>query len=69
MFTPKFGRKNVGTRKLPRMCQSKRIDVSHDSRIGSLGMMSADSNDELRLAPGNYISDSTKRERLESKLS
>ena len=28
VFTPKFGRKNVGTRKLPRMCQSKRIDVS-----------------------------------------
>ena len=32
-------------------------------------MMSADRDDELRLAPGNYILDSTKRERLGSKLS
>ena len=69
MFTPKFGRKNAGTRMLPRLCQSKRIDVSHDSRIGSLGMTPADSDDELWLAPGNYISDYAKRERLESKLS
>ena len=72
MFTPKFGRKNVGTRRLPRLCQSRRIDVSqfrYDSRIGSLGMTSADNDDELRLAPGNYISDSAKRERLESKSS
>ena len=72
MFTPKFGRKNAGTRRLPRLCQSRRIDVSrfrYDSRIGSLGMTSAKNDDELRLAPGNYISDSAKRERLESKLS
>ena len=69
MFTLKFGRKNAGTRRLPRLCQSKKIDVSHDSIIGSLRMTSADSDDELRLAPGNYISDSAKRERLESKLS
>ena len=69
MFTPKFGRKNAGTRRLPRLCQSKRIDVSHDSGIGSLGMTSVDSDDELRLAPGNYILDSAKKERLESKLS
>ena len=69
MFTPKFGRKNARTRRLPRLCQSKKIDASHDSVIGSLGMTSADSDDELRLAPGNYISDSAKRERLESKLS
>ena len=60
------------TRELPRLCQSRRINVSrfrYDSRIGSLGMMSADSDDELQLAPGNYISDSAKRETLESKLS
>ena len=69
MFTPKFGRKNAETHRLPRLCQSKKIDVSHDSIIRSLGMTSVDSDDELRLAPGNYISDSTKRERLESKLS
>ena len=69
MFTPKFGRKNAETHRLPRLCQSKKIDVSHDSVIRSLGMTSADSDDELRLAPGNYISDSTKRERLGSKLS
>ena len=69
MFTPKFGRKNVGTSRLPRLCQSKKIDVSHDSGIGSLGMMSADSDDELWLAPGNYISNSIKREILEFKLS
>ena len=69
MFTPKFGRKNARTRRLPRLCQSKKIDVNHDSVIGSLGMTSADSNDELRLAPGNYISNSAKRERLESNLS
>ena len=69
MFTPKFGRKNVGTRRLPRLCQSKKIDVSHNSIIESLGMTLADSDDELRLALGNYISDFTKRERLESKLS
>ena len=67
MFTPKFRRKNAGTPRLPRLCQSRRIDVSrfrYDSGIGSLGMMSADSDDELRLVPGNYISDSTKGERL-----
>ena len=49
-----------------------RIDISwfrYDSRIRSLWMTSADSDDELRLAPGNNISDSTKRERLGSKLS
>ena len=72
VFTPKFGRKNAETHRLPRLCQSKKIDVSrfrYNSEIGSLGMTSADSNDELRLAPGNYISDSAKRERLESKLS
>ena len=49
-----------------------RIDISwfrYDSRIGSLWMTSADSDDELRLMSGNYISDSTKRERLGSKLS
>ena len=72
MFTPKFGRKNVGTRRLPRLCQSRRIDVSrfrYDSGIGSLGMTSAGSDDELQLVLGNYISDSTRRERLESKLS
>ena len=72
VFTPKFGRNNVGTRSLPRLCQSRRIDVSrfrYDSGIGSLGMTSADSDDELRLALGNYKSDSAKRERLESKLS
>ena len=63
MFTPKFGKKNTGTRKLPRLFQSRRIDVSqfrYDSRIESLGMTSVDSDDELRLALGNYISDSTK---------
>ena len=65
----KIWEKSVGTHRLPRLCQSKRIDVSHDSGIGSLGMTSVDSDDELRLAQGNYISDSTKRERLESKLS
>ena len=72
MFTPKFGRKNAGTRRLPRLCQSRRIDVSrfkYDSGIGSLGMTSANSDDEIRLAPGNYISDHAKQERLESKLS
>ena len=72
VFTPKFGKKNTGTRKLPRLCQSRRIDVSrfrYDSGIRSLRMTSADSVDELRLLPGNYISDSTKKERLESKLS
>ena len=72
VFTPKFGRKNVGTHMLPRLCQSRRIDVNrfrYDSGIGSLGMTSMDSDDELRLAPGNYILDSAKRERLESKLS
>ena len=64
VFTPKFGKKNAGTRRLPRLCQSRRIDVSrlrYVSRIRSLGMTSADSDDELRLAPGNYISDSAKR--------
>ena len=72
VFTPNFGRKNAGTRRLPRLCQSRRIDVSrfkYDSGIGSLGMTSANSDDELWLAPGNYISDSAKRKRLESKLS
>ena len=72
MFIPKFRRKNAETHGLPRLCQSRRIDVSrfrYDSGIGSLGMTSADSDDELRLAPGNYISDSAKRERLESNLS
>ena len=72
VFTPNFGRKNAGTRRLPRLCQSRRIDVNrfrYDSGIGSLGMTSADSDDELRLVPGNYILDSAKRERLESKLS
>ena len=72
MFTPKFGRKNAETRRLPRLCQSRRIDVSrfrYDSGIKSLGMTLADSNDELRLALGNYISDSAKGERSESKLS
>ena len=72
VFTPKFGRKNMGTRRLPRLCQSRRIDVSrfrYDSGIGSLGMTSADSDDELWLELGNYISDSAKKERLESKLS
>ena len=72
MFTLKFGRKNVGTRRLSRLCQLRKIDVSrfkYNSRIGCIRVTTADSNDELRLAPGNYMSDSTKRERLESKLS
>ena len=58
LFTPKFGRKNTGTRRLPTLCQSRRIDVSrfrYDSGIRSLGMTSADSDDELRLALGNHI--------------
>jgi hypothetical protein len=72
LFTPKFGRKNAGTRRLSRLCQSRKIDVNrfkYNSRIGYIRVTSADSNDELRLAPGNYMSDSTKREKLESKLS
>ena len=69
VFAPKNRRKNAGTRRLPRLCQSKKIDASHDSVIGSLGITLANSDDELRLALGNYISDFTKRERLESKLS
>ena len=72
VFTPKFGRRNAGTHRLLRLCQSRSIDVSrlrYDSRIGSLGMTLADSDDELRLAPGDNISGSIKRERLESKLS
>ena len=39
------------------------------SGVESLWMTSTDSDDELRLAPGNYILDSTKREILGSKLS
>ena len=72
MFTPKFGRKNTGTRKLSRLCQSRKIDVSrfkYNFGMGYIRVTSADSNDELRLAPGNYMSDSTKKEKLESKLS
>jgi hypothetical protein len=76
VFTPKFGRR---TRELAGFqdyanqgINCMKIAISrfgYDSGIGSLGMTSADSDDKLRLAPGNYISDSAKRERLESKLS
>ena len=44
-----------------------RIDISwfrYDSGIGSLWMTSADSNNELWSALGNYMSDSTKREKI-----
>ena len=71
VLTPKFRRKNVGSHRLPRLCQSRRVDVSrfrYNSGIGYISVTSTDNNDELRLAPEDYISDSTKRERLESKL-
>ena len=61
----------MGTRWLPKLRQSRnrlrkdRISrFRYESGIGSLGMMSADSNDELWLATGNYISDSTKKGRV-----
>ena len=72
MFTPKFERKNEGTRMLSRLCQSRKIDVSrfkYNSIIRYIRVTSADINDKLWLALGNYMSDSTKREKLESKLS
>ena len=62
LFTPKFRRR---TRELVGFqdCANQgidcmKIDISwfkYDSGIGSLGMTSADSDDKLRLAPGNYI--------------
>ena len=64
LFTPKFGRKNAGTHRPSRLCQSRKIDVSrfkYNSGIGYIRVTSVDNNDELRLAPGNYMSDSTKR--------
>ena len=76
MFTPKFGEKSAGTQNFQNHANQRidciRIDVSrfrYDSRVGSLWMTSADSDDELWLALGNYTPDSTKRERLGSKLS
>ena len=76
VFTPKFGRR---TRELAGFqdCANQgidcmRIDISRfrcDTRIGSLWMTSADNDDELWLASGRYISDSTKGKRLGSKLS
>ena len=76
VFTPKLGRI---TRELEGFqdCVNQgidcmRIDISWfrcDTRIDSLWMTSADNDDELQLASGNYISDSTKGERLGSKLS
>ena len=72
MFTPKFGRKNTGTRRLSRLCQSRKIDVSrfkYNSRIGYIRVTSADEDGKILLASRRHISDSTKRERLEFKLS
>ena len=72
----KIGEKNVGTRSFQNCVNQGidciRIDISwfrYDSGVRSLWMTSADSDDELRLAPGSYILDSTQRERLVSKLS
>ena len=76
VFTPKIGEKNAGTRSSQNCVDQGidciRIDINwfrYDSRIGSLWMTSVDSDDELWLALGNYMSGSTKRERLGSKLS
>ena len=75
LFTPKFGRR---TRELTGFqdCANQGVDwvridtcqVECDTRIGSLRMTSADNDDEIWLAYRRYISDSTKGERLESKL-
>ena len=76
MFTPKFGRRMREFKGFQDYANQGidciRIDISlfrYDSGIGSLWMTSVDSDGELWLAPGNYISDSIKRERLGSKLS
>ena len=76
VFTPKFGSRTRELVGFQDCCNQEidcvKIDISwfrHDSGIGYFGMTSADSDDELRLAPGNYMQDSTKREMLWSKLS
>ena len=67
----KFWEEKRGNSKLPRLCQSRnrlrkdRISrFRYESGIGSLGVTSADSDDELRLATENYIQDSTKKRRV-----
>ena len=76
VFTPKFGRR---ARELAGFqdCANQgvdciRVDISRfgcDTGIGSLWMTSANNDDEIWLASRRYISNSTKGERLESKLS
>ena len=71
MFTPKFGRR---TRELASFqnyanqgIDCMRISISrfrYDPRIGSLVMTPVDSDDELQLALGNYISDSAKKAKI-----
>jgi len=60
VFTPKFGKKNMGTRSIQDYVNQGinyiRIDISSfrgDAGIGSLQMTSADNDNELRLASGN----------------
>ena len=67
MFIPKFGEKNMGTQSFQNCVDQgldcMKIDISRfrgNPRIGSLWMTSADSDDELRLATENHVSDSTK---------
>ena len=75
MFTPKFGKKNAGTRSFQdRVNQGIdfiRIDIGWfrcGTRIGSLRMTSADNDNKLRWRQEIHIR-LYKRERLGSKLS
>ena len=50
-------------------CRSESADSDAKTRIGFLQIAPADNDETLRLAPGRNMLDSTKRERLLSKLS